>query len=822
MGKNNLTPIDQVVEFGNYQHIGEVEAHVYSDDNGNSVWDIVNNESQLEFWTVNLFYPNNTFIASTVTDEDGEYEFEVPYGDYIVKEVPQSGWLQTQGKNGYSIEINNSSFYLTDQNFGNQYQQIFNITGYKYNDLNGNGKRDAGEPGLPGWNIGIGNTTLPYYATTITDATGNYSFLNVPKGTYFVNETLISGWHNTTFLNQTTCVPPFPYVPPDHLETIDGEVFYQSGGTPLGSDTAYLVTKITGINPTMGYDVQNTEYPAWCGDTSTEIQTSKPYEIYSFIPSYPPFPSDFVSDFPTVATTQWDKINYMLNKRSYYYSLGNNSQSFQAAIWNFTNSRPIEAAYYPFGGVSLTAAQIIQAKAIVADANANGAGYKPTCGGVEGMFLNIEQEDYGPVQLTFFEVPVRCCLPVYFGNQQLGNITGYKNDSVSGAGLSGWNITLSNSTSGYFSYNITNNTGGFNFTSVPYGLYWLNETPQAGYIQSALTQNKTVTIGVNNLTIFYNFTNIQQLGNLSGYKRDGSGNGLSGWNITISNGTLPYFNSTLTNNTGGFSFTNIPWGIYQLNETPQPGWTQGTPNQTVEINGTSLLLVNRNFTNTQQFGNLSGYKRDGSGNGLSGWNITLFNSTLPYFDSMFTNNTGGFSFTNIPWGIYQLNETPQPGWTQVTLNQSVEINGTSLLLVNQNFTNTQQLGNLSGYKRDGSGNGLSGWNITISNSTLPYFDSMLTNNTGGFSFTNIPWGIYQLNEMPQPGWTQVTANMTVEINGTSLLLVNQNFTNTQQLGNITGDKVNYTGSGLGGWTITLTNKTIGTPAYSNVTDPAGV
>ena len=58
-----------------------------------------------------------------------------------------------------------------------------------------------------------------------------------------------------------------------------------------------------------------------------------------------------------------------------------------------------------------------------------------------------------------------------------------------------------------------------------------------------------------------------------------------------------------------------------------------------------------------------------------------------------------------------------------------------------------------------------------------------------FSFTDIPWGIYQLNETPQAGWTQVTANQTIEINGTSLTLVNQNFTNTQQLGNVTGDKV---------------------------------
>ena len=97
-----------------------------------------------------------------------------------------------------------------------------------------------------------------------------------------------------------------------------------------------------------------------------------------------------------------------------------------------------------------------------------------------------------------------------------------------------------------------------------------------------------------------------------------------------------------------------------------------------------------------------------------------------------------------------------------------------------NFTNSQQLGNLSRYKLDTGNNGLENWNITLSNTTRSFFNATLTNNTGGFNFTNIPFGIYQLSEIPQVGWTQVTANQTVEINATSLVLINQNFTNSQQ------------------------------------------
>ncbi len=312
----------------------------------------------------------------------------------------------------------------------------------------------------------------------------------------------------------------------------------------------------------------------------------------------------------------------------------------------------------------------------------------------------------------------------------------------------------------------------------------MNETSQAGWTQ--VTANQTIEINGTSLTLVnQNFTNTQQLGNLSGYKVNGTGTGLEGWTITLNNQTLGSFINQ-TNNSGAFSFTDIPWGIYQLNETPQAGWTQVTANQTIEINGTSLTLVNQNFTNTQQLGNVTGDKVDFNGTGLGGWTITLNNQTLGSFINQ-TNSSGAFSFTDIPWGIYQLNETPQAGWTQVTANQTIEINGTSMTLVNQNFTNIQQLGNLSGYKVNGTGTGLEGWTITLNNQTLGSFINQ-TNSSGAFSFTDIPWGIYQLNETPQVGWTQVTANQTIEINGTSMTLVNQNFTNIQQLGNLSGTR----------------------------------
>ena len=63
------------------------------------------------------------------------------------------------------------------------------LTGAKFWDKNCNGKRDPGEPGLPGWTILLSNGD-----TAITDALGNYYFNNLPPGNYTLSEVNQSGW----------------------------------------------------------------------------------------------------------------------------------------------------------------------------------------------------------------------------------------------------------------------------------------------------------------------------------------------------------------------------------------------------------------------------------------------------------------------------------------------------------------------------------------------------------------------------------------------------------------------------------------------------
>ncbi len=70
------------------------------------------------------------------------------------------------------------------------------ICGLKFEDQNGNGIPDPGEPGLPGWTIELlqNNTVI---ATTVTGPDGRFCFLGLLPGNYVVREVLQPGWQNT-------------------------------------------------------------------------------------------------------------------------------------------------------------------------------------------------------------------------------------------------------------------------------------------------------------------------------------------------------------------------------------------------------------------------------------------------------------------------------------------------------------------------------------------------------------------------------------------------------------------------------------------------
>ena len=71
------------------------------------------------------------------------------------------------------------------------------VSGMKFWDVNGNGIKDTGEPGLSGWTF---NLVGPTSGSQVTGAGGTYIFSGVLAGAYTMTETMQTGWTRTTAL----------------------------------------------------------------------------------------------------------------------------------------------------------------------------------------------------------------------------------------------------------------------------------------------------------------------------------------------------------------------------------------------------------------------------------------------------------------------------------------------------------------------------------------------------------------------------------------------------------------------------------------------
>jgi hypothetical protein len=78
------------------------------------------------------------------------------------------------------------------------------VSGVVFNDLNGDGMQEPGEPGLPGWTVNLlsGPTVV---GSAVSGANGSYTITNVAAGTYTLAEVLMPGY------TQTAPPPPGTY-----------------------------------------------------------------------------------------------------------------------------------------------------------------------------------------------------------------------------------------------------------------------------------------------------------------------------------------------------------------------------------------------------------------------------------------------------------------------------------------------------------------------------------------------------------------------------------------------------------------------------------
>ncbi|MGC9359305.1 MAG: SdrD B-like domain-containing protein [Anaerolineae bacterium] len=194
------------VDFGNYEPFEcvEIDGFKWHDLNGDGDWD--SGEPAIEGWVISL--SDGEVTLTTTTDAEGYYSFQVcEPGTYTVSEEMQDGWVATTATQ-VTVEITE---YSARVDFGNRLEpqaECGVVHGFKWNDLNGDGEWQQGEPALEGWEIVLERveaiatgdpTPQPMQRVTHTDEDGYYRFEEICEpGVYQVREVQQEGWIATT------------------------------------------------------------------------------------------------------------------------------------------------------------------------------------------------------------------------------------------------------------------------------------------------------------------------------------------------------------------------------------------------------------------------------------------------------------------------------------------------------------------------------------------------------------------------------------------------------------------------------------------------
>ncbi|MCP4358804.1 MAG: hypothetical protein GY796_12365 [Chloroflexi bacterium] len=186
---------------------GAIGDRVWIDADGNGVQDP--GEAGLAGVTVSLLTDDNgdgvyggagdNSATTTTTNEAGNYIFDgLSPGSYVVEVTSPVGYTQTgdpdttlDNKTTDPVVLGPGDVYL-NADFGYQPSGNSSAIGDTiFLDTNGDGNEDAGELGISGVTVALLDNSGNVIATTITDASGTYSFPGLPSGTYtvWVNDT---------------------------------------------------------------------------------------------------------------------------------------------------------------------------------------------------------------------------------------------------------------------------------------------------------------------------------------------------------------------------------------------------------------------------------------------------------------------------------------------------------------------------------------------------------------------------------------------------------------------------------------------------------
>ncbi len=618
-----------------------------------------NNESGLANWQIYLDSNNNgqldTGETFTTTDANGAYTLiNLEPGTYTVAEVPQPDWAQTfpTGTGSHAVNVAANQI-VEDINFGNRNTNFGVIKGTQWNDLDGDGIKDTGEPGLKDRKIYLDqNNNGVFDAAELsaqTDANGNYTFTDLAAGTYQVAEVQQTGWQGTfpsggvqtVNLSKGEIATNIDFgnkALPGEIQGIkwkdtDGDGIKDASEAGLAGWTIFLDSDTDGIldpGETFTTTGVNGEYSFknLAPDTYTVAEVVK----QGWTQTSPGVPGN--KSFETGNFTSWQtKGNTSIQTAA--YGATPTDGTYDALITNGTGSVS-DTALESFAGLA--------AGSLDALGNGNateGSAIAQTISVPKGAKLtfdwNFLTDEATPSSYNDFAF-------VSIGSNPSNTLANTKSSFVTSP-------TIFNEETGFGTFSQTFTTAGTYTVAV--GVVDVGDTGvDSGLLidnfslkddtGNPLPGSHTVTINPGETVKGVDFGNKQAPGEIQGIKwkdtdgdgiKDASEAGLAGWTIFLDSDTDgildPGETFTTTGVNGEYSFKNLAPDTYTVAEVVKQGWTQTSPG----VPGNKSFETG-NFTSWQTKGNTSIQ--------TAAYGATPTDGT---YDALITNGTGSVSDT---------------------------------------------------------------------------------------------------------------------------------------------------------------------------------
>jgi uncharacterized repeat protein (TIGR01451 family) len=406
--------------------------------------------------------------------------------------------------------------------------------GTKFNDLNGNGVKDTGEPGLPNWVINLAGTSA---RTTTTDNNGNYSFLYLQPGTYTISEVPQNCWHQTApalpgtytialssgesysnlnFGNQAdVCVPPpAGMVAWWHLDESSGPVAHDIAGFSNNGTYFNGPLPVTGkVANGLSFDGID-DYVEVPNHAELNFGTTN-FSIDAWIKT------SGNSGTNTIVDKRFVDVTSSLLFEGYYFFLSDGKLALQLGDGGYTNyisnvfvadgnwhhvavtverNNPAGIRFY-LDGICLATNNPLAHTGSLTNSNPLRLGLSNTFGSIyQGILDEVEIFNRVLTSTEITSIVMAGCAGKCKDTTQVGSINGMKFNDLNGngvkdagePGLPNWTIMLNGGNAV-----TTDNAGNYSFLNLVPGTYTLSEVPQSCWTQTTPSFPGTHTVTLN-------------------------------------------------------------------------------------------------------------------------------------------------------------------------------------------------------------------------------------------------------------------------------------------------------------------------------------